>query len=491
MSSILAYLFQSGLCLAVFYLGYELFLKRETFFQLNRIYLVSGLWLSFVIPAFPVVSPFRTLVVTSPGSFSPVPVSSRAAFDPSGPLLVLYGAGVLLFLLRFAVQLAKLRRVVRTHGIRRLRGVKIVAVDRLFSPFSFFDIIFLNPGPSPDADLRRILAHEQVHIRQQHSLDVLLMEVVLSLQWFNPFVWPYKKALQETHEYLADSGVIAQGFSSVRYQLHMFEQNVGVRLFEFGNNFKKSQIKRRITMLSRIKSPRAARLKFLLALPLIVGLVLVFAEPRLVAGPSIAQDKTVMADQFQEKTKVKEEFEKLAAMEKEIVKKLETVSSESEKIKLKKKLEMVLHTRQELAVKNGFPAGHSPTEFKALYSELKAKEAAVLAAFEKSTDETEKAKLKETLIKIREKQEFLKIEAEKASGLSSSQPSVEKMKDALRELQAKEADVREKLAKTTDPGEKAKLEDLLKKIGEKRAQMKIELEKTLTAGVEKTEKTVK
>jgi hypothetical protein len=222
MKPFLIYILQSGLCLAVFYSVYELFLKRETYFQLNRIFLVSGLLLSFFIPAFPITSPFKTPAAPIKFDYASIPSASVRGFGSADFLYVLYGIGVLVFLLRFGLQLAKLRRVVRTHGIHRLCGAKIVAVDRLFSPFSFLDIIFINQEPSIDANLRRILAHEQVHIRQQHTLDVLLMEIVLSLQWFNPFVLPYKKALQETHEYLADSGVIAQGFSSVKYQALMF-----------------------------------------------------------------------------------------------------------------------------------------------------------------------------------------------------------------------------------------------------------------------------
>jgi len=500
MKSFLIYLFQSGLCLVVFYLVYELFLKRETFFQLNRIYLVSGLGLSFLIPAYPVASPFKTLTVAPAGDLTSIPASPSGGFGLADLVFVLYGLGVLFFLLRFGLQLANLRRVVRTHGIRRLRGVKIVAVERLFSPFSFFNIIFLNPGPSLDADLRRILAHEQVHIRQQHSLDVLLMELVLSLQWFNPFVWPYKKALQETHEYLADSEVIAQGFSSVRYQLHMFEQHVGASLFEFGNNFKKSQIKRRIMMLSKIKSPRSAKLKLLLALPLVAGLVLTFAEPRLVAGTSASQETVLSEHQAQEKaTQAEMEYEKLVAMEKDLRKQMETAPNDAAKKELALKLEMVLHKRQELAgLKMEYekhqgvgPSEFSTDELKVMAHELQAKEAAVLAEYEKTTDESKKAELKKLLMKIEEKKEFLEMEYAKAKGGGPSEFSIDETKRILAELQAKESDARKKLESATDPGEKAKLEDFLKKIRQKQETLKMEYEKAMAAKSAKAEKNVK
>jgi hypothetical protein len=369
--------------------------------------------------------------------------------------------------------------------------VKIVAVERLFSPFSFFDIIFLNPGPSLDANLRRILAHEQVHIRQQHTLDVLLMEVVLSFQWFNPFVWPYKKALQETHEYLADSGVIAQGFSSVRYQLHMFEQNVGASLFEFGNNFKKSQIKRRIIMLSQMKSPGVARLKLLLALPLLAGLVLAFAQPRLVAGSPAALDQVQAADPSHEKNiKVKEELKKLEAMEADIRKQMETTSDEGAKKELKMKLEKIAYMRKDLSMNNGASSEFSPAERKAMASELKEKEAAIKAAYEKSTDENEKAKLKEQLAKLRQKEESLKAMPGKSPAVAPSGFSTDEMKKMLADLKAKQSDLKAKIGETTDPAEKADLEKMLKKIQAKTIEMKAEYEKSL-AGKAKSEKTVK
>jgi len=482
MKPVLIYLAQSGLCLAVFFLTYELFLKRETFFQLNRIFLVLGLWISLLVPAFPVTSPFWTLTVPASTGFSPLPVSSGSGFGLTEILVAVYGIGVFFFLLRFGLQLAKLRRVVRTYGMRRLRGVKIVAVERLFSPFSFFDLIFLNPGPSLDANLRRILAHEQVHIRQQHTLDVLLMEVVLSFQWFNPFVWPYKKALQETHEYLADSGVIAQGFSSVRYQLHMFEQNVGASFFEFGNNFKKSQIKRRIIMLSQMKSPGVARLKLLLALPLLAGLVLAFAQPRLVAGSPAAPDQVQAADSSHEKKlQVKEELKKLEAMEADVRKQMETTSDEGAKKELKMKLEKIAQMQKELSMKNGASSELSPAERKAMALELKEKEAAIKAAYEKSSDENEKAKLKEQLAKLHQK----------SMAVTPSGFSTDEMKKMLVELKAKESDLKTMLGETSDPEKKVEIEKKLKQIQAKTTEMMAEYEKALAAGKAKAEKTVK
>jgi hypothetical protein len=432
MKPFLIYILQSGLCLAVFYSVYELFLKRETYFQLNRIFLVSGLLLSFFIPAFPITSPFKAPAVPIKFDYASILSASVRGFGSADFLYGLYGIGVLVFLLRFGLQLAKLRRIVRTHGIRRLCGAKIVAVDRLFSPFSFLDIIFINQGPSIDANLRRILAHEQVHIRQQHTLDVLLMEIVLSLQWFNPFVWPYKKALQETHEYLADSGVIAQGFNSVKYQLLMFEQHVGASLFELGNNFKRSQIKRRIMMLSKIKSPKAAKLKLLLALPLAIALVLIFAEPRVAAETSAFQQKSSPADPTQTKiTQVKEEFDNLIAAEQDLRRKMETAQDETTKKELAKNIETVIQKRQQLAISHNANFIPSPHELEVKFKELKEKEGVLLAELEKTTDESKKTALMKTLENIKQYRALLK---DAARYYESPQPATKEMKKQMVEL---------------------------------------------------------
>jgi len=495
----LVYILQAGLALGVFYVIYELFLKRETFFHLNRVYLVSGLLLSFLIPAFPITSPFRASAAVPAIDLAAFPPTSASrGIEPADVLVFLYGAGVLLFLLRFGLQLARLGRVVRRSGIRRFLGSKIVPVERSFTPFSFLGIVFLSEGVPLDGNLRRILAHEQIHIRQHHTLDVLLMEIVLSLQWFNPFVWPYKKALQATHEYLADSGVIAQGFSSVKYQLLMFEQHVGASLFEFGNNFKKSQIKRRIMMLSKAKSPNAAKLKLLLALPLVFALVLMFAEPRAAAsaGTVAPQEKVLKTSDPAAGPKVvqaQEEVRKLMAMEKDLRAKLDATSDPALCSELKKKLELVLQKRTQLEAKfaeSGAvpPPPPSPDELKVQYKALLEKEAAVRAELEKTTDEAKKAKLAEVLEKVLQKQADVKQMAKPYLTPTVVPSSIEELEKGMLKLQAKEKDIREQLAAVTDPQQKAELENTLHKVLQMQQGYKAGLEKAKAGKIEKTAK---
>jgi len=434
MTSFLLYIFHAGVALTVFFAIYELFLKKETYFQLNRIYLVSGLLLAFLIPALPVTSPFAAPAALPALDVSATPSAAARAFGPAGLLSILYWAGAFIFLLRFGLQLLRLRRIVRRNGIRLVRGVKVVEVDHDFPPFSFLDIVFVGEGFSHDPSFRRILAHEEVHIRQQHTFDVLLMEIVLSLQWFNPLVWPYKKALQATHEYLADSGVIAQGFSPVKYQLLVFEQHLGASLFEPGNNFKRSQIKRRIMMLSKAKSPNAAKLKLLLALPLALALVLAFAEPKTAAspaGPVVGQEKsgkTADDQAIAQKQHVQEELKRLVTMEKELRAKLESAPNDEARAEIKNKLKTVIEKRKEMeaAVANpgiGKPFPASIEELEDELAKLQAKEKDVREKLKVTTEPQRQAKLEETLKKITQIQETYKNALEKAKANKAAKSS--------------------------------------------------------------------
>ncbi len=483
MSDLLRFILESGVCLALFYVIYWVLLKDETYFLLNRVYLVSALALSFIIPGFKVTSPFLTArAVSGPAYPGEIQAATAPSFSLGNILVVVYAAGAVVFLMRFVFHLVKLRSVVRRYGLKTQRGTKIVSIDREFAPFSFLNIVFLNGKDLRPEDLERILAHERVHIHQGHSLDVLLMELVIALQWFNPFVWPYKKSLQETHEYLADHGVIAQGFSAVMYKRLVFEQHVGAQLFEFANNFKQSQIKRRLTMMSKIKSGNAAKLKLLFVLPLATLLVLAFAEPK-PAGTldhpmvPVLQEKAGQGQESQvskEKlAQAKNEYKKLKDKELKLREKLEATEDAEARKELKKTLEAVLVKQEELKIylaKAGTPPNPGHADLEAEYASLQKTEQKIREALAQTDDAEKQAELKKKLEMVLAKKADIKAQA--AAGNPGSNPTLEELKKEYMTLDAKAEDVRAKLEKTTDPNEKAKLEDTLKKIAQKQEQIK-------------------
>ncbi|MBM3295116.1 MAG: hypothetical protein FJY82_11435 [Candidatus Aminicenantes bacterium] len=339
--------------------------------------------------------------------------------------------------------------------------------------------------------MRRILAHELVHVRQIHSLDILLMELVVAVQWFNPFVWPYKKSLQENHEYLADAGVIAQGFSPAAYRLLLFEQHVGAQLFEFANNFKQSQIKRRILMMSKTHSGGAAKLKLLLAIPLAALLALAFADPR--PAPAQQSKENAAGETIVlKKQKAEHAVQELAALkEKEAMvraKLAETTDPELKK-QLMAKLADILAKEEEiqafLAANGPLPSPLAPEQE---MRKLMEKEAKVRQMLESETDAAKKTELKKTLEVVLAKQAELKAN----SGSNGNggpkvgkEVTIEALKEEYLKLQQKESDVRAKLAEEKDAGKKAELETLLQKIHQKQVELKAKAESLKASKPEK------
>ncbi|NIM58998.1 MAG: hypothetical protein GTO16_08665, partial [Candidatus Aminicenantes bacterium] len=298
MDNLILYLFEVSVSLALFYSIYWLFLKKETFFAVNRLFLISSILFSFIVPfinasfikiSSPIAS--RQLIERTYffGQTASTQSKTMGIFDILW-LVYLIGAG--LFLFRLLYKLLKLQILIKKSSVQKINGINVVFIEKDLAPFSFFNFVFVNRSNISGDDFNRIVAHEMIHIRQYHSVDLLVMELLTILQWFNPFVWPYKESLKETHEYLADNAVIAQGCNAAKYQLLIFEQHVGVKLFEFANNFNHSLIKRRITMMTKRKSKRWAKFKVLLILPLLSFLVLTFADSNTAREP----DKTKQKD---------------------------------------------------------------------------------------------------------------------------------------------------------------------------------------------------
>jgi len=374
LSSFFVYLAKSGLCLALGYGVYWLVLRKETYFALNRAYLLGTAALALVLPLFRIPSPFLTMVVTSaaPAAAPALPslaAQAPAALDPWRAILLIYLAGVGLLAARFALWLARLVRAVLKCGGERRDGFRVVVCDHPGGPFSFFNVIFLNRSAGLARDWRRILAHEMAHVRQLHTVDIIVSECFAILQWFNPFVWPYRDSLRETHEYLADRAAIAQGGSLAGYQLLILEQSVGGKLLGLASSFRTSQVKRRLQMLTRKKSKGWTRVKPLLILPLAALLLLAFAEAKVVVqpGPEAVLPQTQPASnppaqkEMSEEEMIKalkEKSAKLAQMREENKAKIAELkaalesSTDGDKARLKEELKAAEITSLELNCKD-------------------------------------------------------------------------------------------------------------------------------------------
>ncbi|MCK3686063.1 M56 family metallopeptidase [Maribellus sp. YY47] len=290
MNSAVNFLVESGVSLALLSLIYILFLRKETFFRLNRFFLLVSVAFSVLLPflhfrvyegqpillAEVTVTPYKNLLeaVTIYGQdFSGTVVNTI-----SSSRLIIFGylLGLLFFTLRLGLKLAQVFALIRRNPVQASGRIKFVLLEKEMSPFSFLNYVFINPHRREDNDYKEVLAHEMEHIRQGHTFDVLILEVLTVLQWFNPFMWILKKVIRENHEFLADRAVLSSGVNAGRYKQLLLNQVLGLQP-EVANHFNSSLIKKRIKMISGIKSSKLANIKYLAGAISIVALVTVFA----------------------------------------------------------------------------------------------------------------------------------------------------------------------------------------------------------------------
>ena len=291
MGTFLVYILKSSLCLALFYLFYRLLLSKETFHRFNRIALLGVMLISCLLPLVRVTVDRATVVNTSvmlmeedmlmyPWEMQ-VMVQEEAAFPWREWLVAVYFLGILFFLLRNFLSLGYVFYLIRHSRCQRMEnGICLVVHQEGFAPFSWMKYIVISQTDL-DENGTDILTHEEAHIRNRHSWDLLLVELCVWLQWFNPAAWLLKQELQNVHEYEADEAVLRQGIDAKRYQMLLIKKAVGARLYSIANSFNHSSLKKRITMMIRKKSNPWARAKYLYVLPLAAVTVAAFARPEI------------------------------------------------------------------------------------------------------------------------------------------------------------------------------------------------------------------
>jgi Antirepressor regulating drug resistance, predicted signal transduction N-terminal membrane component len=279
MESVFTYLAQSVLISGGFLTIYHLFLKRDTFFTENRLFLLSGLVLSLT---FPLIKIQRTIITTKPliinastgNQTNALANPVETAFTLENILLGIYLLVSLVLLVRFLLQLSSLKKLAAQAKMWREHPYLHVETEKKITPFSFFNYLFYNPKLFSPTELNTVLAHEKVHARQFHTLDILLLELLKIVFWFNPVLWLYKPAIKQNLEFLADKHTLENATDKKDYQYLMLKQAVDHQNFRLTNSFYNSLIKKRIVMLNQNQSKRISVFKTLLVLPLL-GLFLV------------------------------------------------------------------------------------------------------------------------------------------------------------------------------------------------------------------------
>lgn len=286
------YVLQVNVGLLVFYLLYRGLLARDTFLGMRRLYWWAAWVLAFLYPLVELGVWGRTetplqVVMADYAEAMTVVVSAvapeeAATWSWQDGLALLWAAGASALLLRMLVQLAVVCRLARRGRKVEWHGVRVLAVEGDNVPFSFFRWIFVQLGNHSEGELEEILAHEQAHVRQWHSLDVVVSELLCCLFWFNPAVWLAKRCVRQNLEFLADRAVVHSGFDRKNYQYHLLRLSYGVNIGQIVNNFNVSPLKKRIMMMNKKKSRHAGALKYALLLPM-AGLLVLSANAEAVA----------------------------------------------------------------------------------------------------------------------------------------------------------------------------------------------------------------
>jgi len=281
MEALALYLIKSTVWLTGFAMVYLLFLRNERFFLLNRIYLVLGIIVSIVFPLFTwhyTVMIANTPTVEVSGLQMIGTVDIPEPFPTQAILLYIYLAGALYLLFRVIRQTITVLRVIRKSEILRLSSAKLIRTTEYPASFSFFSFVFVNPSTC-DTETNEIVNHEMEHIRQQHWIDLLLFQALLTLQWFNPVSWLYGHFIRQNHEYLADERALQRSSNPGIYRAALLNQMFGGPVISLANSFNYSLNKKRFNMMKQTINSPIRKFKLLLVLPLIAGVFYAFAAP--------------------------------------------------------------------------------------------------------------------------------------------------------------------------------------------------------------------
>ena len=277
MTGFLIYDAKVAVLIVVFYMFYRLLLSKETFHRVNRVVLLSTAVLSFILPLC-VITMHKTVVMSAMPVVSVGDVQMEVATAEQPALWqyvvpLLYIIGVMVVLSHTLLSVWRVLMLVRrSERIPQADGTTLCVVPDEVPPFSFCSYIVMNRNDYHTGD-SAILAHERGHIRQHHSCDVLLVDLLTALQWFNPAMWMLRADLRAIHEYEADGAVLSQGINARQYQYLLITKAASIGGYSIANGISHSTLKNRITMMLQKKSPRSRFMKLLALVP-IVGVAL-------------------------------------------------------------------------------------------------------------------------------------------------------------------------------------------------------------------------
>ena len=286
MTLFLTYELKVAVLIAVFYIFWRLLVANETWHRLNRIVLLSTALASFVLPLC-VITIHQTVEVMPPVADTlPLPTDETAMpiesapivanteterpFNWLLPLTIIYIIGVVVVLSKILLSLWRLYRMRVESEVYPLSDGYLMAVcEKVGTPFSWWNTVFMNHNDY-EKGVPALLTHELGHLRLHHSADVLLVELLTALQWFNPAMWMLRADLRTIHEYEADQQVISHGFNDIQYLQLLIRKAAGQSGYSLANGISNSALKKRVTMIMKPKSIHRQWLRYAYLLPIVV-----------------------------------------------------------------------------------------------------------------------------------------------------------------------------------------------------------------------------
>jgi hypothetical protein len=281
MEAIFIYIAKSSSLMLLFYCTYYFLLRKETFFNSNRWFLLFGLIISTILP---LLSYTKVVWINATQSLngivqSPLPeIVEKKALDLNWSYILfgLYALGFIVFIIKFAIDFYSLNAIIKGKKIKQQADFKFIDINENIAPFSYFEYIVYNSSLYTSSELENIIEHEKVHSDQNHTVDVLVSRAFSIIFWFNPLVWLYKKAITQNLEFIADSEAAKKLLDKKAYQYTLLKITTHENCVAITNHFYQSLIKKRIVMLNKNQSKKRNSWKYYVVIPALAAFVLLF-----------------------------------------------------------------------------------------------------------------------------------------------------------------------------------------------------------------------
>ncbi len=283
---IFIYILKLSVSLLLVFLFYHFVLRKLTFYNHNRWYLLGYTLLSFFMPFINISTVLEKnnwntnevvtwIPVIHTTSAAGLPENIPGAFNVWAAAILIMAAGMVIMLVRLFLQLISFHRMMKNALRVSTEDMNLYQVNENIIPFSFGNSIFINRHLHSEKELEEIICHEFVHVKQRHSLDIIWAELLCLINWFNPFAWMLRRSIRQNLEFIADNKVLENGINRKEYQ-YLLLKVIGSNQYSIATQFNFSSLKKRIAMMNKIKSAKVHLLKFLFLLPVAIVMLLAF-----------------------------------------------------------------------------------------------------------------------------------------------------------------------------------------------------------------------